>query len=208
MEHLMDIDTLSQWLLNYGSIALFVLLALGIFALPIPDETLMVVSGVLMSKGLLPIIPTIVAALLGSMTGMTLSYIVGRTAGHFILHRSLKWLGVTEAHLDKAHTWFETYGAWSLTIGYFVPGIRHFTGVCAGSTDMRYHIFSLYAYPGAIVWAATFVSFGYFFGDYVKEGFNHIVLNLENLGIFLGTAALIGAAFYFHWHRKNNRNKE
>jgi membrane protein DedA with SNARE-associated domain len=95
MEHLPDIDTLSLWLNEYGSITLFVLLALGIVALPVPEETLMVIAGILMRKGELQIPGTMLAAYLGSMVGITGSYIIGRTAGKFLVHKYGSWLGLT-----------------------------------------------------------------------------------------------------------------
>src|SRR5271156_4612284 len=96
MDILPELDTFSVWLLDYGSFALFILLALGIIALPIPEETLLMVTGLLMSHGQLPIFKTVIAALLGSMTGITTSYVIGRSAGVFVIHKYGKWLGITE----------------------------------------------------------------------------------------------------------------
>jgi membrane protein DedA with SNARE-associated domain len=159
-------DTFSLWLLEYGSMALFFLLALGIVALPIPDETLMVISGVMIHQGHLYAIPTLMAAYLGSMCGITLSYMLGKTAGHFIIKRFGKWIGINEARLKKAHDWYEYLGKWTLTFGYFIPGVRHLTGVLAGMTELTYTSFALFAYSGAFLWATVFLSMGYFFGPY------------------------------------------
>jgi len=159
-------DTFAQWLLEYGSIALFFLLALGIVALPIPDETLMVISGVMIHQGHLYAIPTIIAAFLGSMCGITLSYVLGRTAGHFLFTRYGKWVGINEKNMKKAHDWFEYLGKWTLTFGYFIPGVRHVTGIFAGTTSLEYPTFALFAYTGAAIWATIFLSIGYFFGPY------------------------------------------
>lgn len=159
-------DTFAHWLLEYGSIALFFLLALGIVALPIPDETLMVISGVLIHQGHLYAIPTLIAAYAGSMCGITLSYVLGRTAGHFIITRYGKWIGITAQNLQKAHDWYEYLGKWTLTFGYFIPGVRHVTGIFAGTTELEYSKFALFAYTGAFIWATIFLSIGYFFGPY------------------------------------------
>lgn len=162
-------DTFALWLLEYGSIGLFFLLALGIVALPIPDETLMVISGVLIHQGRLYAVPTIIAAYAGSMCGITLSYLLGRTAGHFIITRYGKWIGINEQNLQKAHNWYEYLGKWTLTFGYFIPGVRHVTGIFAGITELEYPKFALFAYSGAFAWATIFLSIGYFFGPYWAE---------------------------------------
>lgn len=164
-ELLAENSSLSIWLLEYGSFALFGLLAVGIIAMPVPEETLMVISGLLMSQGKLSIASTPFAALLGSICGITVSYFIGKTAGSYLLHRYGRFIGLTEKKLQKAHGWFERFGTWALVIGYFVPGIRHFTGLCAGSTDLEYPRFALFSYIGALLWVSTFLSVGFFFGD-------------------------------------------
>ncbi len=191
-------DTFAILLLDYGSIALFFLLALGIVALPIPDETLMVISGVLIHQGHLYALPTIIAAYLGSMCGMTLSYILGRTAGHFIVKRYGKWIGINDQNLQKAHDWYEYLGKWTLTFGYFIPGVRHITGIFAGMTELEYSKFALFAYTGAFLWATVFLSIGYFFGPY----WTHILGFLDEHPI-----ELLGSLFFiilFVWWIKRN----
>lgn len=100
------------------------------------------------------------------MSGITISYLIGRTVGHHLLYKYGGWLGLTEPRLKEVHNWFEKYGKWTLFIGYFIPGVRHMTGIVAGSTELSYRSFALFAYSGAIVWASTFMGIGYFVGDY------------------------------------------
>lgn len=158
-------DSLVFWLTHYGSFALFALLALGIFALPIPDETLMVFAGILIFQQKILPVPTMIAAICGAILGITLSYLIGRTAGAFLLKKYGKWIGITERKLKHAHAWFERFGRWGLLIGYFVPGLRHFTGYAAGVTILSYNQFAMFAYTGALIWSMTFLSIGYFLGN-------------------------------------------
>ncbi len=91
------------WLLQHGSLGLYVLLALGIVGLPIPDETLMILAGLLCAQGHMEVYVTYPAALLGSMTGITVSYLLGYFAGHSVLKKYGGWIGLTEAKLEKVH---------------------------------------------------------------------------------------------------------
>lgn len=158
-----SVDTLNNLIHHYGSIALFFLLALGIFALPIPDETLLVLSGLLLANGKLPLIPTLIAVYMGSLLGITLSYLLGLYIGKKALLRFGRYIGITREKLEKAHNWFEKFGKWTLLIGYYIPGVRHLTGLAAGGAYLKYWEFAVFAYTGAIIWASTFVSIGYFF---------------------------------------------
>ena len=42
-------------------------------------------------------------------------------------------------------------------------GVRHFTGLCAGTTKLEYKTFAFFAYTGASLWALLFTLTGYFF---------------------------------------------
>jgi membrane protein DedA with SNARE-associated domain len=151
------------WLDHYGSIAIFLWLALGIIALPIPEESLLLLLGYLVAKGKLPFLASIIAVYAGTCCGITGSYSLGLVTGHYLTRGWGRCLGLTEQRLQKAHSWFEKIGKWTLFIGYFIPGIRHLTGYVAGSLKLSYRYFALYAYSGGIIWSSLFVTLGYFF---------------------------------------------
>ena len=187
MENISDTSIISLWLLKYGSFVLFIILSLGILALPFPEESIMIIAGILMRKGKLNIFATILFAYAGTIAGITMSYLIGRSIGVYFIKRYGMWVGINEGHLLKAHRWFERLGKWVLTVGYFFPGLRHLTGFCAGSTNLKYAHFAFYAYLGAFVWVTLFLCLGYFFGIYgleFLEQFNTHDLVLIGLGVW------------------------
>ncbi len=190
-------DSFLPWLTDYGSFALFSLLALGIFGLPIPDETLMVLSGYLIVKGQLGAVGTIIACLSGSICGITLSYWLGRLAGDYLTKKIGHWIGVTEERLARVRGWFERIGKWTLFLGYFIPGLRHFTGYVAGATHLDYKRFALFAYSGAVVWVATFLSLGYFFGEEAEQAIERL-----DTDVLMGLVILAAITWFFIFIRK------
>jgi membrane protein DedA with SNARE-associated domain len=199
MEFLPDHDTLSMWLIHYGSFGIFILLALGIIALPVPEETLLVISGILIRTGSLQTYPTLFSAYGGSICGITVSYILGKTVGHRITQKIKNWQ-TAKQHLDKAHQWFDRFGKWALFIGYFIPGVRHFTGLFAGVTDLNYRSFALFAYCGAVLWVSLFISVGYFFGNYGMLFYEHVESNIESFAL-LGCLILLGIGIYYYMRK-------
>jgi membrane protein DedA with SNARE-associated domain len=153
-------ETFTYWLSHYGYFGLFSLLMLGIIGVPIPEETLLTFSGVLVYRGHLELWPTMVAAFLGSCCGITVSYGLGRVFGLVLTTRFGRVLHVNPEKVEQVHLWFERVGHWGLLWGYFLPGIRHLTAILAGATRLRYADFALFAYAGALVWSFTFVSLG------------------------------------------------
>lgn len=202
MDILPDMETFSLWLTHYGSFALFGLLALGIIALPVPEETLMVLAGILMFNGKLNIPSTIIAACSGSIFGITVSYLLGKSVGNYFLHRYGKWVGIKEKQINLVHEWFEKYGKWTLVIGYFIPGVRHLTGFSAGTTALEYKHFALFAYTGAVIWVSTFLSIGYFFGNYWLNILNYFKVDIDSITLITGCLAIIAVIVYLYFKLK------
>jgi len=166
---------LIHWISMHGPYALFILLALGIIGLPIPDETLLIASGILIHKQLLPLTLTLILAPLGAMSGITVSFIMGRfisKAMILLLFRKLRW---HTKYWIMAEIWFKKYGKWSLVIGYFVPGLRHLTGISAGLMELPFKQFALFAYFGAIVWSLFFIMLGYYWGNKALQLLQYII---------------------------------
>ena len=194
-----------HWVSTYGLAALFALLMLGVFGLPVPDETLLTFTGVLVRQGHMHFVPAWLTAAAGSMCGITLSYVLGRTAGATIVTRYGRWLHITEAQLRSVEQWMEHGGRWILTIGYYIPGVRHLTAIVAGSTRVPYRIFSGYAYLGAAVWSLSFITLGWYVGERWEAALatvhRHIVL--ASIALVLPGAAY--AIVHAWWLRRRLR---
>lgn len=185
------------WITQYGYAAIFSLLVLGIVGLPVPDETLLTFTGYLVFTGHLSPAPAFLSAFAGSASGITLSYLLGRTFGLKLIQRYGKYLRITEEHIDKAHAWFARVGHWGLTFGYFVPGVRHLTAYAAGMSDVEPHQFALFAYSGAALWAASFISLGYFLG----ERWHAVQKNVDSYLMGVAIVLLILAIGYLVWRK-------
>ncbi len=158
-------QAVASWLSAFGAPALFAALALGVVGLPLPDETLLALAGVLIGQGRLHPATAAVAAILGAMTGITLSYALGRFAGLPLLLRYGSRLHVDAVLVTRVQRWFEKAGKWLLTGGYFIPGVRHVTAIVAGASKLPVRTFMLFAYPGAVLWVSCFLTIGYVLGD-------------------------------------------
>jgi membrane protein DedA with SNARE-associated domain len=190
-------ELLTHWLTHYGALGLFCLMALGVLGAPIPEETTLTFAGVLVHRGILEPVPAILAATLGCVCGISVSYGLGRTLGLRLVKRYGRLLRITPEKMDKAHAGFERAGHWGLLFGYFLPGIRHLTAIAAGTTKLAFADFALFAYAGALVWSFSFVSLGIFLGSRwmkVSEEIHH------NLAVFsIAVVACLIAAALVRW---------
>ena len=192
-----------QWVAQYGYVAIFTLLVLGIVGLPVPDEWLLTFAGYLICKGKLQLLPTIAAASLGSMCGISLSYGLGRTLGFYLIRKYGRFLHVTTGRLNQVHNWFERVGRWTLLFGYYVPGVRHLTAYVAGSSKLELPVFALLAYTGGFIWSLTFISLGYF----LCEKWAGVTEKIErNLLISSAILLILFLAYFFLWRKKPKLN--
>ncbi|GIP32129.1 DedA family protein [Paenibacillus sp. J2TS4] len=157
-------EFVQEMIAQYGYIALYFLLALGIIGLPIPDEVLMTFVGYLASIGIFGYSAAVSVSLLGAMSGMILSYELGRKIGKPLIWKYGKWLLLTPERLEKAEGWFNRYGLWTVSFGYFIPGIRHLTCYLSGISGIERRKYWLFAGAGALVWCVLFITLGYFIG--------------------------------------------
>jgi membrane protein DedA with SNARE-associated domain len=197
-------EAVFDWITQYGYIALFMLLMLGIIGLPIPDETLMVFCGYLISKGTFDPVATWLTAFAGSVCGITVSYMLGRKFGLKLIHNYGRYLRFTPDKLDKVLKWFDRIGHWTLFVGYYIAGVRHFSAVVAGTSGLRPPQFALYAYSGGAVWVTTFLTIGYFVGEnwkVIAEQVHHQMARVSIVVLAVVAICLLG-----RWYI--NRNKK
>ncbi len=154
-----------DWITRYGYAGIFLLLMLGIFGLPVPDEALLTFVGYLSFKGELAFLPSLASAFLGSATGISLSYGIGRVAGSQVVTKLSPILRLTPEHIAYGQTWVQRWGRYALLVAYFLPGIRHLAALLAGASNLPLNVFALYAYCGAFLWSTTFIVVGYGFGE-------------------------------------------
>lgn len=186
------VHTIIHWIAAHGYGVIYAVFALGIIGVPVPDEWLLAYLGHLIYKGRLLIVPTVAAAFLGSISGMTLNYGLGRTFGLYLVEKFGRFVRLTPEKMGRVHEWYEHSGRWALMVGYFLPGVRHVSAVVAGTSKMTFWEFALFAYSGGLIWSGVFIALGYFLeGQWARatERIHYILLGCS-------AAILVFAAGY------------
>lgn len=147
----------------------------------LPGDSLLFVSGILVSQGILAINVHLFVVLLfiAAITGDSVGYAFGRKVGPSIFKRKNSKL-FNQDNLQRAKVFYEKHGAKTIFLARFVPFVRTFAPIIAGVTHMNYRTFLTYNIAGGVVWTAGFVYLGYFLGEYI-----------ESLGINIEVAALL-----------------
>lgn len=195
---------IEQWLKSGGLLLLAVIvftesgLLVGFF---LPGDSLLFIAGFLASEAggrVLPPLPlvagvTVIAAIAGDQVG----YWIGRRIGPVLFDRPKSRL-FNPQHVDRAHRFFDRYGAKTIVIARFVPIVRTFAPIVAGIGTMNYRIFVLYNILGGILWGAGVTTLGYYLGeiDAVKN-------NIEIAILVIVLVSLLPILFELIRHRRH-----
>ena len=155
--------TLTSLLSTYGYGLVFGLILLESAGLPLPGETMLVMSAASAAGGHLSVFGVILSAALGAVIGDMGGYWIGRKGGSVIFKRILG--SAYEEHLVKGQVFFNRYGAASVFLARFVPVVRVIAANMAGISAMRFQTFSFYNAAGGLAWSIVMGSIGYFFGS-------------------------------------------
>lgn len=116
------------------------------------------------------------AAFLGNLS----HYALGRWAGNRPwVHRVL-----TPTRRERTLAFFDRHGRSATAIAFFLPFIRTFAPLIAGSVRMSFSVFLVGSLIGAFAWVIVLMALGYLFGQ--------VPLVRENLGLL---AILAGVLF-------------
>jgi membrane-associated protein len=130
------------------------------------------VSDVKLSLPLVILVSTSMA-IIGDQVG----YIIGNKAGPAMFNRPKSRL-FDPAHVIKAQSFFDKYGARTIILARFIPIVRTFAPVVAGVGNMHYRTFVRYNIIGGILWGTGLPLLGYFLGQFeiVKNNIEIAVL--------------------------------
>ncbi len=166
MGHFIDhINRYLQIHTHMGFIFAFVLAfaeSLPIIGTIIPGSVVMTVIGILVGRGIIPMVPTLILASLGAFIGDIIGFGCGKYFKESILN---VWPFKKYPHwIDKGETFFEKHGGKSIIIGRFVGPARSSVPLIAGLLNLNWLRFIVAAIPSAILWAALYLLPGVFIG--------------------------------------------
>ena len=141
-------------------------LLIGFF---LPGDSLLFTAGVLYHAGVLPgnipiafpvfLILLFIAAVLGDTVG----YWFGRKTGPRIFKKPDARL-FKQSHVRTAQEFYEKHGGKTFIIARFVPIVRTFAPIIAGTANMHYQRFLMFNLIGGFLWTFGVTSLGYFVG--------------------------------------------
>jgi membrane-associated protein len=170
---------------TYLILFLIIFCETGLVVTPfLPGDSLLFATGALAAaSGTLDIRFLIFLLTVAAIMGDAVNYWVGAWVGTKLFDGRIAWL--KQAYLDRTHDFYEKYGAKTIVIARFVPIVRTVAPFVAGAGRMTYPRFLLYNVSGGILWIASLLLAGFFFGNIplVKDNFGLVIIAIILLSV-------------------------
>lgn len=150
----------NQIIENYGYAAIFILLVLGLFSLPIPDEVIVLLVGYFTKIELLHFSYSFLVVWSGTSISMLVNYMLGKKIGRPLLDWLQKWFKLSGKWSRKAEHWITKHGTQAIIVSYFISGMRHIAGYFCGILHVPFKTYMLYAGASAFLWSLLFITIG------------------------------------------------
>jgi len=183
----------SEKLIHYGGLALLLIVIFAetglIIGFIFPGDALLFTAGLLCGTDLavniwLLVISVALAAMAGNVTG----YYTGKIFGKRLSLKEDTFF-FKQRHYVSSKAYYEKYGGIALIAGRFMPVIRTFVPILAGSIGINFWKFNMYNFTGAILWSGTLIPLGYFVGKEIPASLDNIEYIV--LGITLVTMTIL-----------------
>ncbi len=156
-----------------------------------PGDLVLVAGGFLVATGAVSPFVLFPAVLLGSITGMLIGFSWCRLLGPKGLRRIAKKLRA-ERVVGKASQRVANTGSLGIAIGRLMPGLRIYTTLIAGATQVPLARFLTGAIPATIIWVGFFTGIGAIVGIPAT----HLLTRLDRFATDAAVLLLLsGAAF-------------
>lgn len=148
------------WVL--GGLALVIFIESGVLFPFLPGDSLLVTAAILRLELGINAVELITVASIAAILGDQVGYLLGRHWGVRLFSDHGRILRTDR--LESARQFFARYGPLSLILGRFVPIIRTYVPLAAGTAGMKYSSFLRFNVLGAVGWVISMALVGLLLG--------------------------------------------
>ena len=181
-----------NWIMQNGGLYLVLLILFietGIFiGFFLPGDPLLFISGMVIASAdeMIPFTSEILNLgfwmflfMVSTILGNYLGYWFGKRFEHVFNRKEDTWF-LKRKHMTAAHDFYEKRGGFAIAIARFLPIVRTFAPIVAGTVKMDYKKFTFYNILGAFIWVVSITSLGFVLGEnaWVKRNLEYVILGL------------------------------
>lgn len=161
-------DTL-QFLVKHGYIVLFAAVLIEQLGIPLPSTPFIVAAGALAYSGKLSFAVALFLGCCAALIADLVWFEIGRRRGARVLQFLCRISLEPDYCVRRTENTFGRYGAKTLIVGKFIPGVSALATPMAGVYGLSRLRFLLFDGMGILLWIGTFQLIGYLFSDQLED---------------------------------------
>jgi len=165
------IFSIEEILRTFGYFALFgfVFAESGLFfGFFLPGDSLLFTAGIIAANGHLDIYTVILGSIICAFLGDQVGYWTGKRFGAAFFSKPDTFFR-KPIYMEKAERFYLKHGKKAIVLARFVPIVRTFAPILAGTGRMNYSTFVTYNALGGIFWCALLIGSGYILGNILPK---------------------------------------
>jgi membrane protein DedA with SNARE-associated domain len=191
---------------TFGYAAVFGVLLICGFGVPIPEDITLVAGGIISGLGYTDVKMMLLVSFAGVLVGDGTMFALGRIFGGRILKVRFVARILTPERYELVQLQFEKYGNWVLFVARFMPGLRSPIFMTAGITRrVSFWRFLLMDGFAALISVPIWVYLGYYGANQREWLMEQVKKGQHGVFIALGVLAVVLVALYLRRRQANSR---
>lgn len=200
------LDILVGLFTDNGYVAVFIVLLVCGFGVPVPEDITLIAGGVIAGLGYANVHLMCLVGLVGVLAGDSAMFLIGRYLGPRAMRQRWVALLLTPRRYARVQKKFARYGSRLMFVARFLPGLRAPIYLTAGMTrQISFRRFLLLDGTAALISVPLWVYLGFY------GALNHEWLLLwikrSKIGVTLLLAAVVLAVAWLAWQRLRRRRR-
>lgn len=186
--HISDLMDATQLLNNFGpwalgGLGLIIFIESGVLFPFLPGDSLLVTAAILRDQLNLTVLSIIGVGVLAAFLGDQVGFFLGHKFGRRLFSEDARVLKLE--YLHKAEAFFAKHGPLALVLGRFVPIVRTYVPVSAGTANMKYRNFIVWNVTGPVLWIVSMTLVGVLLGGIpgIADRIDLIVLVIVGISV-------------------------
>ena len=188
-------------LVRYGYLVIFGAVFAEQIGLPFPSEPFLLAGGGLAGSGRLSLVVAIGLAAIASLIGDTVWYWLGRTRGPRVMTWLCRMSLEPDSCVRRTQGIFDRWGARSLVVAKFVPGLSTIAPPLAGVVQMPLAHFVVWSALAGAVWSGAYLTLGWIFSAELEM----VAAFLDELGSWTFGLLAVAIGGYVGWKYVSRR---
>ena len=188
-------NELIQFILQHGYSLVFLFVLADQIGAPVPAGPMLLAAGAMAGQGWIHFLPALLLGVAAALASNLLWYWIGRFKGTSVLSLLCRISLNPDSCVRNTAALFSRYGARSLLVAKFIPGLNTIAPPLAGIVRMPLGPFLIYDGLGAGIWAGVMIGLGYAFSWQIEV----LAESAVRMGFFWGVVLIGGLVAFIGW---------